>query len=104
MSNIYPEIEEQEGPSGDEFAAELASPGKRRSQTKAAKPLDPRGWVSLVIPARNEEQCIAEVIEKSLPFCDEIVVVDGHSTDRTVEVAESYGVRVVKDNKRVQDR
>jgi len=100
MSKIYPGYEEQEGLSGDELAAELASPGKRMSQTKATKPLDPRAWVSLVIPARNEEQCIAEVIEKSSPFCDEIVVVDGHSTDRTVEVAESYGVRVVKDNKR----
>ncbi|HZE64178.1 MAG TPA: glycosyltransferase family 2 protein [Pyrinomonadaceae bacterium] len=66
----------------------------------AKRSVDPRGRISLVIPARNEEQCIAEVIEKSLPFCDEIVVVDGHSVDRTVQVAESYGVRVVKDNKR----
>jgi dolichol-phosphate mannosyltransferase len=67
---------------------------------KRTQPLDPRGWVSLVIPARNEERCIAEVIEKSIPFVDEIVVVDGHSVDRTIEIAESYGVRVVKDNKR----
>lgn len=58
------------------------------------------GGISLVIPARNEEQCIGEVIERSLPFCDEIVVVDGHSTDRTALLAEGYGVRVVKDNKR----
>lgn len=69
-------------------------------QIKRTQPLDPRGWVSLVIPARNEERCIAEVIEKSIPFVDELVVVDGHSVDRTVEIAESYGVRVVKDNKR----
>src|SRR5712664_1774018 len=100
MGKIYPGYEEQEELSGEELPAELASSGKRMSNTKPVKPLDPRGWVSLVIPARNEEQCIAEVIEKSLPFCDEIVVVDGHSVDRTVQVAESYGVRVVKDNKR----
>src|SRR6266480_919946 len=75
-------------------------PAHRSQNTGIAKSVDPRGWVSLVIPARNEEQCIAEVIEKSLPFCDEIVVVDGHSKDRTVQVAESFGVRVVKDNKR----
>lgn len=76
-------------------------PGSSRPRhIKRDTPLDPRGWVSLVIPARNEERCIAEAIERSIPFVDEIVVVDGHSVDRTVEIAEQYGVRVVKDNKR----
>src|ERR1700686_5120151 len=88
-----------EGPLGDELPAVLAPPENRSPNLGAARAVDPRGWVSLVIPARNEEQCIGEVIEKSLPFCDEIVVVDGHSVDRTVQGAESYGVRVVKDNK-----
>src|SRR5262245_20517690 len=52
------------------------------------------------IPARNEERCIGEIIEKTRPFCDEIVVVDGHSKDRTAEIARSFGdgVRVVVDN------
>jgi glycosyltransferase involved in cell wall biosynthesis len=110
MGKIYPgndsertdeakEARYEEGQRGDELLPELA-PKSRTPNTGVAKSVDPRGWVSLVIPARNEEQCIAEVIEKSLPFCDEIVVVDGHSVDRTVQVAESYGVRVVKDNKR----
>ena len=76
-------------------------PGSSRPRhIKRDTPLDPRGWVSLVIPARNEERCIAEAIERSIPFVDEIVVVDGHSVDRTVEIAEQYGVRIVKDNKR----
>jgi dolichol-phosphate hexosyltransferase len=111
MSKIYPsydplrtdevqETRDGDGQHGDFLPSNPASPESRSPNTVAAKPIDPRGWVSLVIPARNEEQCIGEVIEKSLPFCDEIVVVDGHSVDRTVEVAESYGVRVVKDNKR----
>ncbi len=56
--------------------------------------------VSVVIPARNEERNIGPIIEKALPYCDEVVVVDGHSKDKTTEVAESYGVRVVKDNKK----
>ena len=81
-----------------DFAARPAS--SRPRHVKRSAPLDPRGWVTLVIPARNEERCIAEAIEKSIPFADEIVVVDGHSVDRTVEIAEQYGVRVVKDNKR----
>lgn len=58
------------------------------------------GGISLIIPARNEEKNICEVIERSLPFCDELVVVDGHSTDRTRELAENYGLRVVLDNKK----
>ncbi len=80
--------------------SELAPQDSRSLNVGKSKSVDPRGWVSLVIPARNEEQCIEEVIEKSLPFCDEIVVVDGHSIDRTVELAKGYSVRVVKDNKR----
>jgi dolichol-phosphate mannosyltransferase len=58
--------------------------------------------VTAVIPARNEERNISEIIEKTRPFCDEIIVVDGHSKDRTAEIACSFGdgVRVVKDNKK----
>jgi glycosyltransferase involved in cell wall biosynthesis len=56
--------------------------------------------VSLVIPAKNEALSIGTVIEKALPYCDEIVVVDGHSTDRTAQIAQAYGIRVVKDNKK----
>lgn len=56
--------------------------------------------VTVVIPARNEERNIGPIIEKTLPYCDEVVVVDGHSKDKTRDVAESYGVRVVKDNKK----
>ena len=58
--------------------------------------------VTAIIPARNEERSIAEIIERTRPFCDEVLVVDGHSTDRTAEIALGYGpgVRVVKDNKK----
>lgn len=58
--------------------------------------------VTAVIPARNEERSIAEMIERTRPFCDELIVVDGHSVDRTATIAASFGdgVRVVKDNKK----
>jgi dolichol-phosphate mannosyltransferase len=94
MSRTYSDYEQEQA----EHDPQVQPVSQRH--IKRTQPLDPRGWVSLVIPARNEERCIAEVIEKSIPFVDEIVVVDGHSVDRTVEIAESYGVRVVKDNKR----
>jgi dolichol-phosphate mannosyltransferase len=59
-----------------------------------------RCGVTAVIPARNEELSIADIIERVKPFCDEVVVVDGHSKDRTAQIACGYGARVVSDNKK----
>ncbi len=56
--------------------------------------------VTVVIPTKNEEHNLLEVIERVRPYADEILVVDGHSTDRTREVAEAAGVRVILDNKK----
>ena len=47
-----------------------------------------------IIIARNEEGRIADCID-SLSFCDELVVVDNGSTDRTVEIAERMGAKIV---------
>jgi glycosyltransferase involved in cell wall biosynthesis len=43
----------------------------------------------------NEQETIARCLE-SLSFCDEIVVVDSHSTDRTREIARQYTARVIE--------
>lgn len=51
--------------------------------------------VVALIPAYNEEQTIAEVIEKTKPFVDQILVVDDASSDRTREIALSVGAHVV---------
>jgi dolichol-phosphate mannosyltransferase len=53
--------------------------------------------VTACIPARNEEATIRDVIQRVAPLVDEILVVDGRSTDRTREIAESLGARVVTD-------
>lgn len=56
--------------------------------------------ISVVIPCYNEEEGVKLVIE-SLPACvDEVVVVDNNSTDRTAEVAQSLGARVVKETRK----
>jgi glycosyltransferase involved in cell wall biosynthesis len=55
--------------------------------------------VSVIIPALNEEKCLAKTLESvsrqktSLNY--EIVVADNGSEDRTVEIAEKYADRVV---------
>lgn len=51
--------------------------------------------ISAFIIARNEEARLARVIEALKPWVGEIVVVDFGSTDRTVEIAQSLGARVL---------
>ena len=54
-----------------------------------------RPLISACIIAFNEEDRIQKCID-SLRFCDEIIVVDSHSTDRTREIAEECGARVIE--------
>jgi len=54
--------------------------------------------VCVVIPAKNEEAGIHETIELSKAYADRIIVIDGHSTDRTREIAEQSGVEVFLDD------
>lgn len=49
--------------------------------------------LSVVIITFNEEHNLPRTLE-SVKWADEIVVVDSGSTDRTVEVAKSYGAKV----------
>ncbi|MGH9921775.1 MAG: glycosyltransferase family 2 protein [Nitrososphaerales archaeon] len=52
--------------------------------------------ITIVIPTLNEEQGIARVLEELLYLrLKNILVVDGYSSDRTVDVAKQFGARVV---------
>ncbi len=51
--------------------------------------------ISATIIALNEERNIARAIE-SLRCCDEILVVDSGSTDRTCQIAQQHGAKVVE--------
>jgi len=52
-------------------------------------------YVSVVIPALNEAANIKATIKSAMHEDAEIIVVDGGSSDNTVEIASSSGVRVV---------
>jgi dolichol-phosphate mannosyltransferase len=54
--------------------------------------------VTIIIPTLNEEKTIADVVEQCKSHADEIIVVDGHSTDRTREIAAGLDVKVVLDS------
>src|SRR5713226_260085 len=57
-------------------------------------------FVSVIIVALNEEAAIEEVVRKApRDIADEIIVVDNGSTDRTAEVAEAAGARLVREPK-----
>lgn len=50
--------------------------------------------ISVVIIAKNEEKNIPDCIA-SVQFAQEIIVIDAHSTDQTVQLAQSLGAKVV---------
>ena len=56
--------------------------------------------VSIIIKALNEEKCIAAALESALRAVQvvggEVILADSYSTDRTVEIARAYPVRIVQ--------
>ena len=49
--------------------------------------------ISAIIIAKNEEKNIEECL-KNLTFCDEVVIVDDNSTDKTATIAKRLGAKV----------
>jgi glycosyltransferase involved in cell wall biosynthesis len=67
---------------------------------RPARAAPPRCLVSIVIKAFNEERNICAAIESSLAAVaevgGEVVLADSYSTDRTVELASRYPIRIVQ--------
>src|ERR1044071_4510468 len=55
---------------------------------------------TIIVPAKNEEETISEVLRGLCSMTDDLIIVDGHSSDRTVAIAKEYSVRVIQDNGR----
>ncbi len=51
--------------------------------------------ISVVLATYNEEKNIERCLESVKGFADEIIVVDGESTDRTVELAKKFKAKVI---------
>jgi glucosyl-3-phosphoglycerate synthase len=59
--------------------------------------------ISLVLPTLDEEETIGPIVRRAIremvgrvPLLDEVLVIDSASTDRTREIAEAEGARVVQ--------
>ena len=58
-------------------------------------------FVTVILPALNEEASISQVLsEIPASVVDEVIVVDGGSTDRTVAIAQASGATVVHEPRR----
>jgi glycosyltransferase involved in cell wall biosynthesis len=56
----------------------------------------PPNTLSVCMIVKNEEENVGECLETLKDFADQVVVVDTGSTDRTVEIAEKYGIAVIR--------
>lgn len=56
--------------------------------------------VSVIIPTKNEQHTITGVIKGVSPFADEVLVVDGHSTDATRAEVGRTGAKFILDHGR----
>ncbi len=54
--------------------------------------------IAIVIATLNEEDGFAELLEECRRYASELIVVDGHSKDRTAEIAARAGATVLFDN------
>lgn len=51
--------------------------------------------ISVIIIAKNEEQMIGDCLKSVRQLADEIILVDTGSTDKTVDIAREYGVKII---------
>ena len=52
--------------------------------------------LSVVLAVHNEEKNLPRCLDSIKNLADEIIVVDGESTDNTVAIAKKYGAKVIK--------
>lgn len=71
---------------------------RKNTLTTYHEPIQGPEKLSIIIPARNEEynlRFLLDSLQSQTLTPYEIIVVDDFSEDRTKEIAESYGVKVI---------
>src|SRR5580698_8310418 len=56
--------------------------------------------ITVIMPCLNEEQAIELLLQQMPAYVDETIVVDNGSTDRTSDVARSWGAKVIREDLR----
>jgi len=54
--------------------------------------------LSVALITYNEEKILGKTLEAVKSIADEIILVDSHSTDKTIAIAESYGAKVYSED------
>ncbi|MDX6661551.1 MAG: hypothetical protein QOJ55_2373, partial [Solirubrobacteraceae bacterium] len=67
---------------------------RAKEATKQARRLEGH-TISLCMIVKDEEEMLPRTLEAVKPAVDEIIVVDTGSSDRTVEIAESFGAKIL---------
>jgi dolichol-phosphate mannosyltransferase len=62
------------------------------------KPIFKKKDIVALLPAKDEEEAIGQVIDELKKYAGEIVVIDGKSKDKTAKIAKLKGVRVFEGN------
>ena len=83
-------LDENFGKFKEKWGDEAAAPYRKPEQVRELKP-----GVSLTMIVKNEEQNLAECLKSVRDLVDEIVIADTGSSDRTKEIALSFGAEIV---------
>ncbi|MCA9557702.1 MAG: glycosyltransferase, partial [Myxococcales bacterium] len=67
---------------------------RKRAPRRAPAVTSGRPLLSLAMMVKDEEDFLADALRSARGWCDELVVVDTGSTDRTVEIARDLGAQV----------
>ncbi|HXF59962.1 MAG TPA: glycosyltransferase family 2 protein [Caldilineaceae bacterium] len=70
----------------------------RPDRITASGPDGARPTITVIVPTRNEAANLLPVLAGVRPYADELLVVDGHSTDGTRDIAVACGARVILDD------
>ena len=68
---------------------------KKPATNPASPPTNSMPTISLCMIAKNEEALLASCLQSVRPILSEIIFVDTGSTDRTVQIAQSYVAKII---------